>query len=95
MVEAEVTKRGGGGHGKERDQSLGMIVFDATTNHYDDGKDNAAVGTITATTMMARTTKKTLTTTATTTAMTTPVLMQQPTMTKTARKTTARMMTAG
>ena len=57
MVEAEVTERRGGGQGKERDQSLGMIVFDATTNHYDNGKDNAAVRTITARTMTARTTK--------------------------------------
>ena len=73
MVEAEVTERGGGGRGNKRDQSSGMIVFDATTNHYDDGKDNTAVRTITATTMMARETKETLTTTATMTARTTPV----------------------
>ena len=59
MVKAEVTERGGGGQGKERDQSLGMIVFDATTNHYDNGKDNAAVRTITASTMTARATKET------------------------------------
>ena len=57
MVEAEVMDREGGGRGKERDQSLGIIVFDPTTNHYDDGKDNAAVRRITATTMLARTTK--------------------------------------
>ena len=73
MVEAEVMDRGGEGQGKERDQSLDIIVFDPTTNHYDNGKDNAAVRTITATTMMARTTKETLTTTTTTTARTTPV----------------------
>ena len=44
-----------------------MIVFDATTNHYDNGEDNASVRTVTATTMMARTIKETSTTTTTTT----------------------------
>ena len=48
-----------------------MLDFDATTNHYDDGEDNAAVRTITARTMTARTTKETLTMT---TARTTPVV---------------------
>ena len=66
----EVMERGGGGQGKERDQSLGMIVFGATPNHYDDGKDNAAVRMIMARTMTARKTKVNLTTT---TARTTPV----------------------
>ena len=36
-----------------------MIDFDATTNHYDDGEDNAAVRKITARTMTDRTTKET------------------------------------
>jgi hypothetical protein len=48
-----------------------MIDFDATTNHYDDGEDNAAVRTITARTMTDRTTKETSTTM---TARTTPVV---------------------
>ena len=39
---------------------MGMIVFDATTNHNDNGEDNAAVRTITARTMTAKTTKETL-----------------------------------
>ena len=63
-MEAEVMERGGGGQGKERDQSLGMIAFDATTNRYDNGKDNALVRT-----MMATTTK--IPTISTTTARTT------------------------
>jgi len=43
-VEAEVEERGGGEREKEREQSLGIIVFDETTNHYNYGKVNAAVG---------------------------------------------------
>ena len=62
-----------GERGKEREQSLGLNVFDATTNHYNDGQDNKAVGTMMARTMTARTTKATLTTMMTTTARTTPV----------------------
>ena len=34
VVKAEVEERGGeGGGGKENEQSLGVIIFDATTNH--------------------------------------------------------------
>ena len=47
-----------------------MIDFDTTTNHYDDGEDNATVRTITERTMTARTTKET---SMTTMARTTPV----------------------
>ena len=46
---------------------MSMIVFDATTNHYDNGKDTVAMSTMTAMKMMARTTT-TATTISTTTA---------------------------
>ena len=50
----------------------GNPYFDATKNHYDNGKDNAAVRTMTARTMTARTTtaRTTATTISTMTART-------------------------